>query len=112
MTTIRMNPVYEIEESEALPILKAIRSKLAECGYKSRKFTKSNNGFYSKNGKNFCRVWFNLHSGKALIKWRFYCDPSDPLHQLGIDYLVESTIVNFKHVVTNGNGQIGVLATD
>ena len=91
-----MNPTYEIEEEEAQPMLQAIRAKLTESDYKCRKFTGSNDGFIARCGKNWARVWFDIRcSGKAWITWHFYCDPSDPLHQLGIDYLIESAIVNF-----------------
>ena len=91
-----MNPTYEIEKEEAQPMLQVIRNKLIESGYKCRKFTKSNDGFIARNGENLARVWFYVgYSGKVWITWRFWCDPSDPLHQQGIDYLIESEIVNF-----------------
>jgi hypothetical protein len=91
-----MNPTYEINKEEAQPMLQAIRNKLIKSGYKCRKFTGSNDGFIARHGKNLARVWFDVRcSGKAWITWRFYCDPSDPLHKLGIDYLIESVIVNF-----------------
>ena len=93
-----MNPSYEIEKEEAQPLLQEIRAKLTtESGYKCRKFTNSNDGFVARCGESFARVWITLQcSDKALITWLFYCDPSDPLHQLGIDYLIESAIVNFR----------------
>ena len=90
-----MNPTYEIEKEKAQPMLQAIRAKLIESGYKCRKFTGSNDGFVAKCGENWARVWLRLPSDKAAITWRFYCDPSDPLHQLGINCLIESVIVNF-----------------
>jgi hypothetical protein len=91
-----MNPTYEIEKEEAQPMLQAIRNKLIESGYKCRKFTGSNDGlFIARHGKNFARVWLRYPADKAAITWCFYCDPSDPLHQQGIDYLIESEIVNF-----------------
>jgi hypothetical protein len=96
MKFFTMNPTYEIEKEEAQPMLQVIRNKLIESGYKCRKFTKSNDGFIARNGENLARVWFDIRcSGKAWITWRFWCDPSDPLHQLGIDYMIESAIVNF-----------------
>lgn len=79
-------------------MLQAIRAKLTESGYKCRKFTGSDGGFIARCGENLARVWLEFDSDKrdkAGITWRFYCDPSDPLHQLGIDYLIESAIVNF-----------------
>ena len=79
-----MNPIYEIEKEEAQPILQAIRNKLTESGYKCRKFTGSNDGFIARNGKNLARVWLRSPTNKAAITWRFWCDPSDPLHQLFI----------------------------
>lgn len=91
-----MNPYYEIEKVEAKPMLQAVKVKLTESGYKCRKLTRSDDGFVAKNGENLARIWVNFLDNKALITWRFYCDPSDPLHQLGIDYLIESTIVNFS----------------
>ena len=81
---------------EAQPLLQEIRAKLIESGYKCRKFTNSNDGFVARCGKSFARVWLKFDSGKTGITWYFYCDPSDPLHQLGIDYLIESAIVNFR----------------
>jgi hypothetical protein len=96
MKFFTMNPTHEIEKEEAQPMLQAIRNKLIESGYKCRKFTGSNDGFIARHGKNFARVWFDVRcSGKAWITWRFYCDPSDPLHQQGIDCMIESVIVNF-----------------
>ena len=95
MKFFTMNPTYEIEKEEAQPMLQAIRNKLIESGYKCRKFTKSNDGFIARNGENLARVWLRYPADKAWITWRFWCDPSDPLHQLGIDYLIESEIVNF-----------------
>jgi hypothetical protein len=87
---------YEIEKEEAQPMLQVIRNKLIESGYKCRKFTGSNDGFIARNGENLARVWFYVsYSDKVWITWRFWCDPSDPLHQQGIDYLIESAIVNF-----------------
>lgn len=91
-----MNPTYEIEKKEALPMLQAIRAKLTESGYKCRKFTGSDDGFVAKNGENWARVWLRFPADKAAITWHFYPDPSDPIHQLGIDYLIESAIVNFS----------------
>lgn len=93
---ISLNPTHEIEKEEAQPMLQAIRNKLVESGYKCRKFTGSNDGFIARSGENLARVWFDVRcSDKAAITWRFYCDPSDPLHQQGIDYMIESVIVNF-----------------
>jgi hypothetical protein len=96
MKFFTMNPTYEIEKEEAQPMLQAIRNKLIESGYKCRKFTKSNDGFIARHGKNFARVWLEYRADKVGITWHFYCDPSDPLHQLGIDYMIESVIVNFE----------------
>ena len=97
MKFFTMNPTYEIEKEEAQPMLQVIRNKLIESGYKCRKFTKSNDGFIARNGKNLARVGLDIRcSGKAWITWRFWCDPSDPLHQQGIDYMIESAIVNFE----------------
>ena len=92
---MKFNPTYEIEKEEAQPMLQAIRNKLIESGYKCRKFTKSNDGFIARNGENFARVWLKHRTDKTGISWSFYCDPGDPLHKLGIDYLIESAIVNF-----------------
>lgn len=91
-----MNPTFEIKKEESQPLLQEIRAKLTESDYKCRKFTNSNDGFVARCGKNFARVWLEFDSGKTGITWHFYCDPSDPLHQLGIDYLIESAIVNFR----------------
>jgi hypothetical protein len=90
-----MNSTYAIEKEEAQPMLQAIRNKLTESGYKCRKFTGSDDGFVARYGENWARVWLKYHTDKIGITWRFYCEPSDPLHQLGIDYLIESEIVNF-----------------
>ena len=90
-----MNPTYEIKKEEAQPMLEAIRNQLIESGYKCRKFTGSNDGFIARHGKNFARVWLRYPADKAAITWHFYPDPSDPLHKQGIDYLIESEIVNF-----------------
>lgn len=93
-----MNPIYEIEKEEAQPMLQAIRAKLTESGYKCPNYANqvaNTNGVNAKNGENWCRVYLKHRSDKVGITWNFICDPADPLHQLGIDYLIESAIVNF-----------------
>ena len=95
-----MNPTYEIEKSESIPLLQAIRNKLTESGYKCRKFTGSNDGFYARHDRNYCRVYLKFNGDKVGISWNLECAPSDPLHQQGIDYMIESAIINFNMEVS------------
>jgi hypothetical protein len=93
-----MNPTYEIDQTEAIPLLQAIRDKLIESGYKCPNYTNqvtNTDGFNAKNSGNWCRVYLKRRPDKIGITWNFICNPRDPLHKQGIDYMIESTIVNF-----------------